>query len=155
MNIVDKYEYKELKRETSKKGPRIYLTPAGNRVPSVTTVLSGTKDMTFLKEWRKRVGNAEADNIVKRSINYGNTVHQNLEDYILEGKEPTGNVFALHMTKQIINKGLSKVDEIWDVKLQYLLRVCTLELLTQLVYMKAILLLLTSKTHAQSVKTSG
>jgi len=113
MNIVDRYEYKELKRETSKKGPRIYLTPAGNRVPSVTTVLSGTKDMGFLKEWRKRIGNAEADRIVTRSINYGNKVHKNLEEYILEDKEPTGNIFALHMTKQIINKGLSKVDEIW------------------------------------------
>jgi len=113
MNIVDRYQYKELQRETSKKGPRIYLTPAGNRVPSVTTVLSGTKDMSFLKEWRKRIGDAEADNIVTRSINYGNRVHKNLEDYILEGKEPTGNIFALHMTKQIINKGLSKVDEIW------------------------------------------
>ena len=72
MNIVDRYEYKELKRETSKNGPRIYLTPAGNRVPSVTTVLSGTKDMSFLKVWRKRIGDAEADHIVKRSINYGN-----------------------------------------------------------------------------------
>jgi hypothetical protein len=99
MNIVDKYKYEELKRETSKKGPRIYLTPAGNRVPSVTTVLSGTKDMSFLKEWRKRVGNAEADNIVTRSINYGNKVHKNLEDYILEGKIPEGNIFAKHMTR--------------------------------------------------------
>lgn len=113
MIIVDKYKYKELQRETSKKGPRIYLTPAGNRVPSVTTVLSGTKDMSFLKVWRKRIGDAEADHIVTRSINYGNKVHKNLEEYILEGKEPTGDIFALHMTKQIINKGLSKVDEIW------------------------------------------
>lgn len=113
MNIVDRYKYQELTRETAKNGKRVYLTPAGNRVPSVTTVLSGTKDMSFLKEWRKRVGNAEADMIVKRSINYGNTVHKNLEDYIMEGKEPTGNIFALHMTRQIIKKGLSKVSEIW------------------------------------------
>lgn len=116
MHIVDRYKYQELIRETSPDGPRVYLTPAGNRVPSVTTVLSGTKDMTFLKEWKKRVGNAEADTIVKRSIDYGNAVHKNLEDYILEGKEPTGNIFARHMTKQIITKGLSKVDEVWGVE---------------------------------------
>lgn len=113
MNIVDRYKYKELKRETAKSGSRVYLTPGGTKVPSVTTVLSGTKDMTFLKEWKKRVGVAEADKIVKRSINYGNAVHQNLEDYIMEGKEPGGNVFSKHMTNQIIKKGLVNVDEIW------------------------------------------
>lgn len=113
MNIVDRYKYKELKRETAKNGKRIYLTPGGVKVPSVTTVLSGTKDMSFLREWKKRVGVAEADKIVKRSVNYGNTVHKNLEDYIMEGKEPSGNIFAKHMTNQIIKKGLSKVSEVW------------------------------------------
>ena len=113
MKIVDKYKYQELKRETSKNGKRVYLTPGGVKVPSVTTVLSGTKDMTFLKVWKKRVGVAEADKIVKRSINYGNTVHKNLENYIMEGKEPTGNIFAKHMTNQIITKGLINVSEIW------------------------------------------
>lgn len=113
MHIVDRYKYQELKRETAKNGKRVYLTPAGIRVPSVTTVLSGTKDMSFLKVWKKRIGTAEAEKIVKRSIDYGNRVHKNLEEYILEGKEPSGNIFARHMTKQIINKGLSKVSEIW------------------------------------------
>lgn len=113
MNIVDRYKYQELKRETAKSGKRVYLTPGGTKVPSVTTVLSGTKDMSFLREWKKRVGVAEADKIVKRSINYGNAVHQNLEDYIMEGKEPAGNVFAKYMTNQIIKKGLVNVSEIW------------------------------------------
>lgn len=113
MIVVDKFQYKELKKETAESGSRVYLTPAGARVPSVTTVLSGTKDMTFLKEWRKRVGEKQANEIVQRSTSYGNSVHKNLEDYILEGKKPSGNIFVQHMTKQIINKGLSNVDEIW------------------------------------------
>ena len=113
MHVVDKYDYAKLKRETSKSGSRVYLTPGGARVPSVTTVLSGTKDMTFLKEWREKIGDARADEIVQRSIKYGNRVHKNLEEYILEGKKPSGNVFAQHMTKQIITKGLSRVSEIW------------------------------------------
>jgi len=113
MKLVSKFDYAKLKRETAKSGSRVYLTPGGARVPSVTTVLSRTKDMTFLKEWREKIGDERADEIVQRSVKYGNRVHKNLEEYILEGKEPSGNVFAQHMTKQIITKGLSKVSEIW------------------------------------------
>ncbi len=113
MYVVDKYDYAKLKRETAESGSRVYLTPGGVRVPSVTTVLSKTKDMSFLKEWRKNIGEERAIEIVQRSVKYGNIVHKNLENYILEGKEPAGNVFAKHMTKQIITKGLSKVSEIW------------------------------------------
>jgi len=113
MKLVSKFDYAKLKRETAKSGSRVYFTPGGAKVPSVTTVLSRTKDMTFLKEWRERIGDHRADEIVQRSIKYGNRVHKNLEEYILEDKEPSGNVFAKHMTNQIITKGLSKVSEIW------------------------------------------
>jgi len=113
MLLNDRFDYNELKRETAKSGSRVYLTPGGARVPSVTTVLSRTKDMTFLKEWREKIGEERANEITQRSLKYGNKVHKNLEDYIIEGKEPVGNVFTKHMTKQIIVKGLSKVDEIW------------------------------------------
>lgn len=113
MKLVSKFDYVKLKRETPKSGSRVYFTPGGAKVPSVTTVLSRTKDMTFLKEWREKIGNERADEIVQRSVKYGNRVHKNLEEYILEGKEPSGNVFAKHMTNQIITKGLSKVSEIW------------------------------------------
>ncbi len=80
MIIVDKFKYIELPDETDPEGPRVYLTPGGNKVPSVTTVLSGTKDMSFLKEWKERIGDHRANEIVTRSTNYGTTVHQNLED---------------------------------------------------------------------------
>ena len=113
MKLVSRFDYAKLKRETAKSGSRVYLTPGGARVPSVTTVLSKTKDMTFLKEWRESMGEERANEIVQRSIKYGNRVHKNLEDYIMEGTEPSGNVIAKHMTKQIITKGLSKVSEIW------------------------------------------
>ena len=113
MKLVSKFNYAKLKRETAKSGSRVYLTPGGARVPSVTTVLSGTKDMAFLKEWKEKIGEERANEIVQRSIKYGNRVHKNLEEYILEGKEPSGNVFAKHMTKQIITKGLNRCEEIW------------------------------------------
>ena len=118
MNVIEKYNYKQLPSETDPDGPRVYLTPSGDKVPSVTTVLSATKDMTFLKEWRERIGDHKANDIVQRSTKWGTAVHQNLEDFIVEGKEPTGNIFVKHMTKKIIQKGLSKVDEFWGCEVQ-------------------------------------
>lgn len=116
MHVTEKFNYKILKRETAESGSRVYLTPGGNKVPSVTTVLSKTKDMSFLVEWKKRIGEDRAKEIVTRSINYGNAVHKNLEDYILEEKAPSGNVFVKHMTNQIIKKGLVNIDEVWGVE---------------------------------------
>lgn len=118
MNVVDKYKYKELSSETDPSGPRVYLTPAGVKVPSVTTILSATKDMTFLKEWRNRIGDHKANDIVQRSTKWGTSVHKNLEHYILEEKEPEGNIFVKHMTKKIIDNGLVKVDEFWGCEVQ-------------------------------------
>lgn len=118
MIVKDKFKYKELISETDPDGPRVYLTPAGHKVPSVTTVLSGTKDMSFLVKWKERIGEHRANEIVQRSSKYGNTVHQNLEDYIMEDAEPKGNIFVKHMTNKIIRNGLSKVDEIWGCEVK-------------------------------------
>ena len=41
-------------------GSRIYDV-AGYRLPSVTTVLGKTKNQQFLKDWKAKVGEAEAD----------------------------------------------------------------------------------------------
>ena len=59
-----KYPYGELARVTKDK-KRHYETPDGRQVPSVTTVLSATKDMTHLHAWRKRVGVEKAAQITQ------------------------------------------------------------------------------------------
>ena len=59
MQIVQKYNYADLKRKDG--ATRLYLTPEGEALPSVTTILSKTKDKTFLKEWRARVGEKQAE----------------------------------------------------------------------------------------------
>ena len=64
------YEYKKLSRDEST-GKRLYACPDGTKVPSVTTVLDSTKDKTFLIEWRKRVGDAEATRISTESAGLG------------------------------------------------------------------------------------
>lgn len=112
MKLNPIYDYPTVTRATNKNGSRTYNTPSGP-APSVTTVLSKTKDMKFLKEWRDRIGDAEADKIVNRSVRLGTGVHENLEKYILEGADPAGDIFTVAMTKKIIKNGLSKVDEVW------------------------------------------
>ena len=51
----EKYNYPKVTRDETT-GRRLYKTPEGDLVPSVTTILSKTKDTKFLKEWQKRVG---------------------------------------------------------------------------------------------------
>lgn len=55
------------------------------RYPGVTRVLSETKseeDKKFLEEWRARVGEAEADRILKESMDIGNSLDSMIEDYL-------------------------------------------------------------------------
>lgn len=70
-------------------GARRYSTPAGV-FPSVTTILRATKDMSGLDRWRKRVGEKEADRILRESSARGKLVHAILEKYLLEGVEGSG-----------------------------------------------------------------
>jgi ATP-dependent exoDNAse (exonuclease V) beta subunit len=72
----------ELKQINSETGRR-YTTPGGNSYPSITTVLSHSTDKTFLIEWRKRVGEEEANRIVKKSSSRGTKLHLVCEKYLL------------------------------------------------------------------------
>lgn len=112
------YEYKKLTRIEG--AQRLYATPDGHRVPSVTTILGATGDKTALMEWRKRVGEAEANRISQESAGLGTLVHKHIENFI-EGRErPRGNnpvhVMARAMSDAVINQGLSQVDEIWGME---------------------------------------
>jgi hypothetical protein len=70
----------ELIDETTDSG-RTYLTPEGNRYPSITTVLSiNSKDA--IAKWRKRVGEEEAARISKTASERGTRIHEMCEDYI-------------------------------------------------------------------------
>jgi hypothetical protein len=60
---------------------RIYITPDKKRYPSITTVL-GSTDKTFLIEWRKRVGDAEADRVGHHARIRGTAVHLLAEQYL-------------------------------------------------------------------------
>ena len=63
-------------------GSRIYDV-AGYRLPSVTTILGKTKDQKFLKDWKAKVGEQEAERIKNLSSKRGTSMHKFLEHYIL------------------------------------------------------------------------
>jgi genome maintenance exonuclease 1 len=75
----------KIKRVYDGHGNRFYVvTRDGKEVaklPSVTTVIGCTADKSGLDEWRKRVGEAEADRISKLSMNRGTIMHRLIELY--------------------------------------------------------------------------
>ena len=124
IRYVQKYPYGELSRVT-KNHKRHYETPDGRAVPSVTTVLSATKDMTHLHEWRKRIGLAKAQQITTESANIGTVMHKSLEKHVKgEARKPGSNLIhqkAHKMANIIIEQGLNDVSEVWgsEVSLFY------------------------------------
>ena len=69
--MSNKYNYPELERVDTEIG-RYYKDSNQNLVPSVTTVLSNTSDKSNgINEWRLRVGDDEADRIIKQSTDIG------------------------------------------------------------------------------------
>ena len=119
-----KFAYHELSR-TTEEGKRLYLTPDGKRVPSVTTVLEKTKPeekKAALQQWRNRVGHAQAQAITTEAANRGTRMHTYLEHYVKTGelKDRGSNPFgwASHaMAQTVIEDGLQNVSEFWGVEI--------------------------------------
>jgi len=119
--FVEKFQYKPCKQindPVTKK--RVYLTPDGESLPSVTTILSATKDMTALNEWKKRVGEEKARQITTEAAGVGTAMHANLERFIAGLQRQPGNnpvhVQANKMADVIIDKGLRDVNEVWAME---------------------------------------
>jgi genome maintenance exonuclease 1 len=118
--LINKYQYKPLSRDEST-GKRLYATPDGNKVPSVTTILDKTKPAEAreaLANWKKAVGEKKAQEIVTEAAGRGTRMHKFLEDYIKgeELKETVTNPYAqqsLDMAKLVISKGFPKIQEVW------------------------------------------
>jgi genome maintenance exonuclease 1 len=121
MNLLQpRYQYKPLTRDESS-GKRLYATPEGHKVPSVTTVLDKTKPAEAreaLANWKKAVGEQKAQQITTEAASRGTRMHKYLEDYIKGDvlKESVTNPYAqqsLDMAKIVIAKGFPKVEEVW------------------------------------------
>ena len=76
----DNFDAIELKTQTVD-GKRHYVTPSGEKYPSVTTVLSILSRDAIIA-WRKRVGNEEANRISTTASRRGTKFHKLCEQYI-------------------------------------------------------------------------
>ena len=112
MKRHEKYKY-AIGKQINDDSARIYDV-AGFRLPSVTSILSRTKDQGFLKEWRAKVGDKEADRIMNLSSVRGTAMHKYLESHITdigyEDLTDTGKQ-AKTMAEKVIEIGLAPVDE--------------------------------------------
>ena len=108
----DKYNYVSGK-QIEDQGTRIYDV-AGFRLPSVTTILSRTKDQEFIKKWKAKVGEKEAERIKNLSSMRGTAMHKFLESHIegigYEDLTEVGKQ-AKSMAQKVIDIGLAPVDE--------------------------------------------
>ena len=114
--IQKKFDYQPIQRKQVE-GRRLYATPDGNAVASVTTILDATKDKTHLIAWRKRVGEKKAQEIVTEAAGVGTRMHKYLEDYIETGEwsEPGSNPYAqqAHSMAKVIKDNVMDDVEVW------------------------------------------
>ena len=118
--LIEKYNYTKLARDEST-GKRLYATPEGHKVPSVTTILDKTKpaeSRIALANWRKAVGEKKAQEITTEAANRGTRMHKYLEDYVTQGylSDPGTNPFSQQSHKMadcIIKQGFGPVSEVW------------------------------------------
>ncbi len=122
--ITQRYQYAPLNRESTE-GQRLYATPDGKKLPSVTTILDRTRPeekKQALNEWRRRVGHAQAQAITTEAANRGTRMHSYLEHYVKTGEiKPAGTnpyAWASHvMAQTVIDQGLKNVTEFWGVEI--------------------------------------
>lgn len=119
--FVERFQYKNCKQindPVTRK--RVYQTPDGETLPSVTTILGATKDMTALNEWKKRVGVEKAQQITTEAASRGTSMHKNLECFVAKIPRKPGNNLVHQISNKmadvIIENGLSKMSEIWALE---------------------------------------
>lgn len=118
--LISKYNYNSLSRDEST-GKRLYATPDGFKVPSVTTILEKTKPAEAreaLANWRRAVGEAKANQITTEAASRGTRMHTFLERYIKgeELRDSVSNPYAqqsLLMAKKVIDAGFKPISEVW------------------------------------------
>ena len=105
-------------------GKRRYLTPDGEKLPSVTTILDATKSeesKQALNNWRKRVGVQKAQEITTEAAGRGTRMHKWLENYVKTGEtgDPGSNPYSIQshtMAHSIITQGMINCTEFWGTE---------------------------------------
>jgi len=122
----NKYNYPELERVDKDIG-RYYKDSNNNLVPSVTTVLSNTSNKSGgLMDWRLRVGDEEADRVIKQSTDIGTSVHLAIENYLNNNEWSNfGSSYEERISEQItqrfISDALKNITEVWGLEVGLIL----------------------------------
>ena len=124
MKKNNKYNYIQGKQITDHgTGTRIYDIN-NSRLPSVTTILGATKNQQFLRDWKAKVGESEAERIKNLSSKRGTAMHKFLETHITGvGYDDLTEIgqAAKPMAEKIIEVGLTPISEYYgsEVMLHY------------------------------------
>lgn len=106
-------ELPKLQRVTNSDGSRVYATPSGKKYPSVTTV-TGLLKKDIINEWRKRVGDEEANKISSKAAKRGTRIHTLCEKYLLN-EEVSVQLFDNEMWNSL-RPLLDDIDDIYALE---------------------------------------
>lgn len=90
----------ELIRHDSDTADREYTTPDG-RFPSVTAVLSGSRDQSGLEAWRESVGQERARVITETACFRGSALHSGIETFLTDGSTPAFSFLVTPFWKSV------------------------------------------------------
>ena len=117
IHLADRPELSFGMRTENRNGKRHYVTPEGELYPSITTVL-GELNKTSILEWRKRVGEEEANKIAGKASRRGTSLHSVCESYIKNEEgfldKETYNIIELFKT---IEPFFERIDNVHGVEL--------------------------------------
>ena len=119
VEIINKFTYQKISRSSSEETGRTYVTEEGQKLPSVTTILSKTKpasEQAKLDDWKKRVGEQEANKIRDQANSLGTKFHTFLEKNLKgEGhKDLTEEgVLAEKMATLVVTNAFPYLKEVW------------------------------------------
>mgnify|MGYP001590832377 FL=1 len=99
-------------------GKRYYVTPQGNRYPSITTVIgSNAKKQAGLAKWRAKIGKSKAQAKSTNSATRGTRYHKLVEDYINNQLDKT-KYHDMPLPWFMFNKSQKVLDRINNIYLQ-------------------------------------
>lgn len=84
-------------------GARHYHTPIG-RLPSVTTILRATSDLSNLNAWRNRVGASHAARVSVQARERGVAFHEEMAAYFKGGCPETGGSVYLESVRPFLKR---------------------------------------------------
>lgn len=119
MTFIHKFVTRqELEQITRDDGVRHYRLPTGEMFPSVTTVLSAL-DQTWLKNWKRKVGEEKAREIGSRARERGSAIHDLAERYLLNEQDWSKGAMTFNLVEfKKIKKHLDMhIDEVYGIEL--------------------------------------